>query len=202
MAREAQAIRAEEQRAATREKIVQAARELVGERGYDAVSTADVLARAGVSRGGLYHAFDGKVELFAAVVDALERDFIVRLADAVSDQSDPFAALRTGTQWYLDECLRSEELQRVGLLEGRKALGWEIWRKTIIPHGFAVLAQTLQAAIDYGQIRPADPTALAYLILAALHEATAIILSAPDPQAERVNTGQALANLIDGLATR
>jgi hypothetical protein len=48
----------------------------------------------------------------------------------------------------------------------------------------------------------ADPTTLAHLILATLHEASAIILSAPDPGAERVRTGQAVANVINGLRAR
>src|SRR5271166_5384302 len=108
---------------ATRERIIQAARELVIEHGYDAVSTGQVLQLAGVSRGGLYHHFSGKQELMAAVLEAVESDFAERLAAAVADAPDPFTALETGVQWYLDECLRSKELQRIGLYEGRKALG-------------------------------------------------------------------------------
>jgi len=193
---------ATERREATRAKIIEAAMALIVECGYDAVSTGDVLERAGVSRGALYHHFESKTELFAAVVDALERDFIVRLGEAVADQPDPLAALRSSADWYLDEAMRSKELQRVGLLEGRRALGWELWRETIVPHGFTVLVQTLEAAIEAGQINAADPTALAHLLLAMLLEATTIILTAPDPTLERQKTGQAVAALIDGLATR
>lgn len=187
---------------ATRERIVQAARELVVERGYADVSTSEVLERAGVSRGGLYHHFAGKEQLMAAVLDALERDFVERLAAAAADAPDPFSALRDGAQWYLDECMRSKELQRVGLLEGRKALGWELWRETVSPYGLQMLGQTLAAAMQQRQIEPADPTALAHLILAALHEASAVILSATDPHEERGRTGTAVANLIDGLRVR
>ncbi len=186
----------------TRERIVQAARELVIERGYADVSTAEVLKRAGISRGGLYHHFDGKDQLMAAVLEALERDFIVRLAAAVAEQPDPLSALRAGTQWYLDECIRSTELQRVGLLEGRAALGWKLWRETVTPYGLSMLADALAAAMERGQIEPVDATALAHLLLAALHEASAIILSAPDPGAERVRTGRAVASIIDGLRAR
>jgi AcrR family transcriptional regulator len=195
-------IYTQERRAMTRAKIVQAARELVVEQGYDAVSTADVLARAGVSRGGLYHHFDGKQELMAAVLEAVEQDVIAQLVAAVSGQPDPASALRAGAQWFLDECLRSKELQRAGGLEGRSALGWETWRNTVAPYGLTLLAQTLAAAIDAGQIQPADPPTLAHLILAAVHEASALVISATDPAAERARAGQALANLIDGLSTR
>ncbi len=187
---------------ATREKIVQAARQLVVEHGYAGVSTAEVMRCAAVSRGGLCHHFDGKTELLAAVVEAVERDFIVRLAAAVADEADPFTALSKGTQWYLDECMRSTELQRIGLLEGRKALGWETWRETVSPYGLKMLAEALAAGMAARRIAPADPNALAYLILAFLHEASAIILSATDPQAERARTGQAVTTLIEGLHAR
>jgi AcrR family transcriptional regulator len=192
----------QERAAATRERLVRAARELVIERGYDDVATEDVLRRAGVSRGGLYHHFASKQELLAAVLTAVEQDLTVRLAAAVAGEPDPVSALSTGSQWYLDECLGSIELQRIGLHEGRKALGWEAWRAAIGPYGVGMLAEALRAGIEAAELRPADPTALAHLLLAALHEAVTIILHAPDHDAERARTGDAVAALIDGLRAR
>jgi AcrR family transcriptional regulator len=199
---QAEASRSQERSDTTREKIVQATRELVIEHGYNGVSTAEVMRRAGVSRGGLYHHFDGKTALLAAVLEAVERDFIARLASVVAEEPDPFTALSVGSQWYLDECMRSRELQRVGLLEGRKALGWEFWRETVSPYGLTMLAEALTAGMDAGLIERADPTSLAYLILAFLHEASGLILSAEEPRAERARTGEAVARLIDGLRAR
>ena len=79
MGRQGQASRNQERSDATRGKIVQAARELVIEHGYEGVSTAEVMQRAGVSRGGLYHHFDGRTELMAAVLAAMEEQAIERL---------------------------------------------------------------------------------------------------------------------------
>jgi AcrR family transcriptional regulator len=53
----------------TREKLVTAARELFWERGYSATGLADVLARAGVRGGSLYHFFKSKEELLRAVLE-------------------------------------------------------------------------------------------------------------------------------------
>jgi hypothetical protein len=135
----------------------------------------------------------------AAVLQAVESDFTQRLTAAVADAADPFTALETGVQWYLDECFHSKELQRVGLYEGRKALGWEAWRETIAPYGLQMLAAGLGAAIEAGQLEHADPLALAHMILALLHEAVMMNLTAPDPLAERARTGQAVATIIAGL---
>src|ERR1700688_1739426 len=113
MARAEKMEQTSERAGVTRERIVQAARELVIEHGYAGVSTGQVLQRAGVSRGGLYHHFSGKQELMGAVLEAVEIDFTGRLAAVVADAPDPFAALQIGTQWYLDECLSSKEIQRI-----------------------------------------------------------------------------------------
>ena len=192
----------QERGAATRRRIVRVAGELVVERGYAGLSTAEVLRRAGVSRGGLYHHFSGKAELLAAVLEALELEVVARLAEVVADAPDQFTALQTGVSWYLDECIRSVELQRIGLVEGRKALGWEAWQEVIAPHGLTLLSAALAAAMREGSMRTADPDALAHLLTAALHEASALILSAGDRAAERERAGHAMEQLIDGLRRR
>jgi AcrR family transcriptional regulator len=163
------------------------------------MSTADVLERAGLSRGGLYHHFSGKGELLAAVLETLELEILAKLATVAGEAPDAFSGLRRTMDWYLDECMTSPVLQRVGLLEGRRALGWEEWRRVISPHGLAFLSGALGLAMQEGSMQRADPDALALLLVAALHEATAAILSAEDPAAERERMGQALAILLDGL---
>jgi hypothetical protein len=40
------------------------------------------------------------------------------------------------------------------------------------------------------------------MILALLHEAATMIVTAPDPHAERARTGPAVATIIDGLRRR
>jgi AcrR family transcriptional regulator len=186
----------------TRRRIVQAARELVVEHGYAGVSTSEIQRRAGVSRGGLYHHFASRQELMSAVIEAVELDFTQRLAAAVADAGGPLAELRVGSQWYLDECVRSREIQRIGLYEGRQALGWAQWRESVAPYGLAMLTAALDAAMDAGEIVRVDPSALAHALLAALHEAATMVLAATDQPAERERVGGVLAALIDGLRAR
>jgi hypothetical protein len=87
-------------------------------------------------------------------------------------------------------------------MEGRKALGWEAWREIIAPHGLGMLSAALALAMEEGRMQRADADALAHLLLAALHEATALILSAPDRLAERERTGATMAMLLNGLRMR
>src|SRR5688572_16384289 len=54
----------------TRDRIVGAAMELFWEKGYGSTSIADILARAGVNSGSLYHFFPGKQDLLVAVLES------------------------------------------------------------------------------------------------------------------------------------
>src|SRR5678815_4723897 len=55
--------------ALTRQRIVVAAMELFWEKGYNSTSVADLLQRAGVHSGSLYHYFPGKQDVLIAVLD-------------------------------------------------------------------------------------------------------------------------------------
>ena len=75
---------------------MKAAHELFVERDYDEVSTDEILARSGVSRGAMYHHFPAKLDLFRAVYEASEQRAIGLVADELATASDPFAALLLG----------------------------------------------------------------------------------------------------------
>jgi AcrR family transcriptional regulator len=69
----------QERSEATTTALVAAARELFAQDGLAATSVEAVCARAGVTKGALYHHFAGKRELFAAVFSAEQE----RLAAAI-----------------------------------------------------------------------------------------------------------------------
>jgi AcrR family transcriptional regulator len=52
----------------TRNRIIDAARELFLEKGYNSTSVADILARSQVNSGSLYHFFPGKQDVLIAVL--------------------------------------------------------------------------------------------------------------------------------------
>jgi TetR/AcrR family transcriptional regulator, transcriptional repressor for nem operon len=56
-------------RSSTRSKLVESARVLFWERGYESTSLADVVGHAGVRSGSLYYFFRTKEELLLAVLD-------------------------------------------------------------------------------------------------------------------------------------
>lgn len=73
-----------------KERLVRAALELFGDRGYPPVGVGELAAAAGVTTGSLYHHFGGKLELYALVRADVERRAIDRMrgAAAVSPVND------------------------------------------------------------------------------------------------------------------
>jgi AcrR family transcriptional regulator len=72
-----------------RETFVDAAQQLITERGYDQLSITDVLSATGASRGALYHYFGSKGDLLEAVVDRMVRTVLTQLEPMVDDPSLP-----------------------------------------------------------------------------------------------------------------
>src|ERR1700694_6081611 len=86
-----------DQSEATRAALIGAARELFAARGYAAVATEEIVRAAGVTRGALYHHFAGKIELFEAVYEDVERGLVEQIAaSAISTAGDPLAGLPAG----------------------------------------------------------------------------------------------------------
>ena len=81
-----------EQADATRTALSAAARQLFTERGYAATSTTEIVERAGVTRGALYHHFAAKDELFRAVFEQLEGEVTEHVAQQALTSDDPLVA--------------------------------------------------------------------------------------------------------------
>lgn len=74
-----------ERRAVTRQALIDAAGELLIERGWAQVTSVAVCTRAGLTRGAFVHHFDGLPDLFAAVLD----DRYNRIVDRSASGGEP-----------------------------------------------------------------------------------------------------------------
>jgi AcrR family transcriptional regulator len=76
----------EELRRRSRERLLQATIDLVGERGYEATTLGDIADRAGSARGLISYYFSGKRELFQSAVHRLMH---LTLGEALERQPQP-----------------------------------------------------------------------------------------------------------------
>jgi AcrR family transcriptional regulator len=188
-----------EQREATTAALIDAARELFADRGYANVGTEEIVQRAGVTRGALYHHFrGGKEELFRAVVVQISADTARRVRDAAQATDDPWNALIHGIDAFLDACALTE-VQRIVLVDGPAVLGWDVWRTIDAEYGLGLLEGALQRAIDAGRLPPQPTRAAAHVLLGALDEAAMVVARADDPEAARNEMGQTVHRLLEGL---
>ena len=175
-----------------------AARELFTERGYAAVGTEEIVSRAKVTRGALYHHFADKRDLFRAVHEQMEAEIVAAIAARMDGSSDPLELLKTGTRAFLDACMDPAHAQ-VNLLDAPSVLGWAEWREIDMRHGMGLITAGLQAGIDAGVLRDQPVLPLAHLLLAAMGEAAMMIANSKDPQATRDEMETSLLELLEGL---
>jgi AcrR family transcriptional regulator len=183
---------------ATRAALVRAGRELFGERGYARVGTEEIVARAGVTRGALYHQFADKKDLFRAVVEALEQDVIARVGQGLGTVSGPGEALVAMMGGWLDAC-EDDEVQRILLIDAPGVLGWDEWREIGHRYGLGEVIALLDAAMEAGAIACQPATPLAHVVIGALDEAALYIARAQEPKSARAEMEGVLGRLLSGL---
>lgn len=185
----------------TRTALIEAARPLFAEHGYAGVGTEEIVRTAGVTRGALYHHFDGKRELFAAVYERIEAELAERIAAGAlaANPASPMEAMRAGAEMFLAACTEPEA-QRIVLLDGPSVLGWDRWREIAAQHGLGLIEASLQAAMDANAIAPQPVRPLAHVLMGALDEAAMLVARAEDPEATRAEVGRTLDSLLDGLS--
>jgi AcrR family transcriptional regulator len=186
---------------ATRAALIAAARPLFAQRGYAGVSTEEISAAAGVTRGALYHHFDGKRELFEAVYERIEVELAERIASGAlqANASSPLTAMRAGAEMFL-LASTEPETQQIVLLDGPSVLGWDRWREIATEHGLGLIEATLAAAVEAGEIDPQPVRPLAHVLMGALDEAAMLVARADDAERMRAEVGQTLGALLNGLS--
>lgn len=187
-----------ERREATRTALVEAGKRLFPAHGYEAVGTEQIVAEAGVTRGALYHHFEGKRGLFLAVFEDVERDLVERFPLADLSGADPLGALRAGISTFLELSL-DLELQQITLIDGPAVLGWEEWHRIEVRYGLGLIQAGVTAAVAAGQLRELPVEELSNALLGALIEAALYVARAEDPPAAKERMVSVLESLLDGL---
>lgn len=186
-----------EKGSATREKLLGAARQLLGERGFAATSLDDVVAAAGVTKGALYHHFADKEHLFVSVAEAVKRDTTRELSDLFL-LPDPFDALRDGCQAILDAYLDTA-VRQIVWIDARAVLSPTRYRELQSRYEPVFLRAALRRAMLAGAIDTAPLRPLAALLTGAIGEACTFVADAADPATARQEVAQVVNRLLHGL---
>jgi TetR/AcrR family transcriptional regulator, transcriptional repressor of aconitase len=95
----------EESKEVTRMRLIEAAERLFIRRGFDNASVEEISEAAGYSRGAFYSNFDGKEQVFLAVIDRRRPKAIYDVFQHSLDSAERIAALREwfSNQWRLKD---------------------------------------------------------------------------------------------------
>ncbi|MFJ8542746.1 TetR/AcrR family transcriptional regulator [Streptomyces sp. NPDC093586] len=188
-----------EQREQTRRTLLRESRRLFATQGYAAVGLAEIVRAAGVTKGALYHHFDGKTALFRAVLEQIQQEVGQAVAAAADTEDDPWDQLLAGCRTFL-AAGADPDIQRIMLLDGPAVLGWNEWRALDEAASARHLADALTALIDRGIFAPQPVEPLTRLLSGAMNEAALWLASSTDPS-DLTNAQDALTRILEGLRT-
>jgi AcrR family transcriptional regulator len=161
--------------------LVAIAKKFFRAQGYANTALEDVVREAGVTRGALYHHFDGKKGLFLAVFNDVQTDIVNRLIKVDKSSLSIWDRFISCTRVFFEACLDSE-LQQIILIDAPAVLGWATWRKIDEEKTFSILRSHLKELIDKEIIKPLPIEPLAHAISGANNEALLWVFKSDDPK--------------------
>ena len=191
--------RREESVDATRAALLASAEALFAEKGFAATSLDEVVSKARVTKGALYHHFrGGKRELFEEVFQEVDRRLADRIAAAVPPDATPWQLVESGIDAYLHACT-DPVVRRIMFKEGPVAMGWTRWRELDGCASRELLSLAVVTLLEAGEIRPQPVGLLTRLLFTTLGEAGMSVADAEDQESARAQARDLLLALVDGL---
>ncbi|MGW5193890.1 TetR/AcrR family transcriptional regulator [Kribbella sp. NPDC004138] len=188
----------ERQAEATRELLVGIARERFVEQGYKATAMDDIVQRAGLAKGALYHHFSGKDALFKAVYDLVLEETAGAVMTAALAEEDPWVAVRAGLSAFLDACLQPA-FRRIVIIDSVTVLAAGAWERGAEGVELPMLRTVLTPLVDSGALPGVTLDSLAHLALGGLYGSALYIARAADHEAARAEADVVLDVVLRGV---
>lgn len=146
----------------TRQRVLDAAEEVFGTRGYEAASIVDITRTAGIAQGTFYLYFPSKKAVFAELVGELGAKLRRTLAAAVTGLDDRLSVERAGLHAFLGFVREHRNLYRI--IRQAEFVDEALYRDyySKLADGYR---QGLAKAMTRKEIRKLDPEAVAYVLM-------------------------------------
>ncbi|WP_022917847.1 TetR/AcrR family transcriptional regulator [Ruania albidiflava] len=156
-----------EHRERVRTKLFTALSELMAETGFDAVSMADIAARAGVGRTSVYNHFPDKEAVLLGFIEHETRQYVQALAESLEHVHDPEEQLRV----YVREQINLKSVYHLAPgpdLRSVVSSGTQARLREHVTQVTALLTEILEHGIATGRLPDQDVEAVVPLINACL----------------------------------
>ena len=151
----------------TRDRMLDATRSLLQERGYDATSPKAIMVESGAGQGSFYHFFGGKKELAAAALELVADALIADLARVFDPRRPGIDCVRA----WLEMPRKALSGCRLGRLAMENSVVEQDELRAPVARYFKAAERALRAALRRAQkeralARAADPEDLSVALLA------------------------------------
>jgi AcrR family transcriptional regulator len=193
--------RREEYSQATRQALIDAATTTFVERGYARSSLDDIASAARVTKGALYHHFDGKQALLEEAMDQAEQAVHARiLAEVAEHPDDPWRGALEALNVFLDACCEPV-YGHPCFVEGPVALGWSRWREFEEKYAYRLIESLVRGLLAVGLVQDVPVQAATHVGVGMLSHAGMVLAEAPPDQRPqlRAEVASVLRRLFNGL---
>lgn len=158
-----------------RDRILQAATDLIHDRGYAAVSVSDICSAAGLKKGSFYHFFPSKLELVLETIDqfaAGQRDAVGAMMRSPGSARDKlrvmFEGVSGGTKACEAQCgaIRGCPIGNLALEMAHREPAIAQKLRQVFSQWRAGVESVLQAGVAAGEFNLEDPRAVAESLIA------------------------------------
>ena len=157
----------ERERRRAREEILESASHIFAQSGYDKAGMKEIAARAGISVGMLYNHFEGKDDMFRALLERYVNGLHERGNSHCEGIESPLEQLRCRIRSAIEFYWENRNLVLIYLRMNPlrlevAAAGWERMTR-------GVVADLVADAMKQGDLSDDDPKAIAALIIGSIH---------------------------------
>ena len=166
----------------TRERILEAAGNVLANRGYHDTNVEEIVNRSGTSKGGFYFHFPSKERMVIALVGQLGDKLVRKVEHSMGSEQRPAHRLAIAVDTLIQTFAKRRKLARI-LLINVVGQGKSMDRKFMpVRNGFANLIRSeLDRAVAAGLIEPLDTALASRVWLGAFHEVLLEWLLADSP---------------------
>ncbi|HEY1133001.1 MAG TPA: TetR/AcrR family transcriptional regulator [Nocardioides sp.] len=186
--------------AATKRTLVDVAERLFTENGYTGTSLDAIVAGAEVTKGALYHHFNGKRALFEAVFERVEGEAVRLIQKAMKERRDPWDKAIAGLRAFVD-VVQQPGYRRVVVQEAPAVLGYERVREQEERTSFAVVHDLVDHLLG-DRNQPVDAGLVATfssILFGALSAAGEFVADSDEPTDASRRVEIAFGYLISGM---
>ncbi|MFZ5573326.1 MAG: TetR/AcrR family transcriptional regulator [Thermodesulfobacteriota bacterium] len=190
--------RKEEYAEMTRQALMDSALELFITKGFHKTSIEDIVQRARVTRGALYHHFQNKEEIFIDAYTLLVKQLVDVVEKKLSGVGGAWKRAIAGYKAFLDYCV-DPNYQSIRLDDAIGVLGWKKWRQIDSSYTMKILRDIIQDMKDSGDFSIDSVDYTANMVYSLLVEAALTITGAKERKKAHAQMSGIIQKMLSGL---